>query len=230
MDSKDGINCDDSKKLGDLVKKERSKNDTIFVTDIIKQNISISDKISQIIALDKFNKEQNIQTKMKSLNDSFIDPHIMSYISKARNDTDKYLTNFERDYSKKYILIIDDLTYITKTVSFFLKKEDFEVYSASTAMEGILLFQRIVPDVIITDIKLPDINGYKLASIFRKIDEEIPIIFITATDVDINSYYSFTGKKAYLQKPIKKDDLIAVIYDLLHPSGERPGEVEELEE
>ena len=132
-------------------------------------------------------------------------------------DTDDNVEQEKDDYVRS-VLIIDDLTYITKTIAHLLKKEKFTVVTANRASEAVLLLQNFKPDFIITDVRLPDINGFRLAQLIRKSIPAIPIIFITAYTGSFEHYYkTVKGKKAMLQKPIMKKDLLSVINNLLKP-------------
>jgi CheY-like chemotaxis protein len=142
------------------------------------------------------------------------DPRIRSNLSHIQNEVTYCLPGFQKDPAGIYILLIDDLTYITKTVSYMLERAGYHVFTAKNGMEAIILFQKIIPDIVITDIRLPDFNGFEIGTLIRQVDDFVPLIFITAVDVDINSFSSIEGKKAFLQKPIKSEVLLETIREL----------------
>ncbi len=142
------------------------------------------------------------------------DPRIRSNLSHIQNEVIYCLPGFQKDQTGTYILLIDDLTYITKTVSYMLERAGFHVFTAKNGIEAIILFLKIIPDIVITDIRLPDFNGFEIGALIRQVDDSIPLIFITAVDVDVNSFSSIGGKKAFLQKPIKSEILLDTIRGL----------------
>ncbi len=119
------------------------------------------------------------------------------------------------------ILLVDDLTYITQTVSHMLEKENYLVHVAKNGAEGIMLFINHIPDIVITDLRLPDFNGIILAKLIRKLDEQVPIIFITANemdpeiglehDFDIRQFDMEESRMSLLLKPIQKEVILKTI-------------------
>ena len=168
-----------------------------------------NDKIvAEIRKIDKTTHEHAISRRFQDFLKESRDPRIRSNLTHIQNEVTYCLPGFQKDLTRTYILLIDDLTYITKTVSYMLEK------AAKNGMEAIILYQKIIPDIVITDIRLPDFNGFEIGTLIRQIDESIPLIFITAVDVDINSFSSIEGKKAFLQKPIKSEVLLDTIKEL----------------
>jgi CheY-like chemotaxis protein len=205
---------DDNQILKLLMERGRDQADQQKVLEIAHKNIILKQKIDEIIKIDKKSHEHIIRRKFSDFLKTSRDPRIRSNLSHIQNEVMYCLPGFQKDYSATYVLLIDDLTYITKTVSYMLEKAGFHVFSAKNGMDAIIIFQKIVPDVVITDIRLPDFNGFEIAALLRQIDESIPIIFITAVDVNENSFTSITGKKAFLQKPIKREVLLETIEGL----------------
>lgn len=84
----------------------------------------------------------------------------------------------------KKILVIDDEKLIRMSLSHYLKERGFQVDSASSGEESISkLFQKKY-DLLITDLRLPDINGIEVISIARKILPYLKVIAITAFDTE----------------------------------------------
>ncbi len=130
------------------------------------------------------------------------------------------------------ILLVDDLTYITQTVSYMLAKENYNVHVAKNGAEGIVLFMNILPDIVITDLRLPDFNGMILSKLIRKLDAHVPIIFITANDLDpeiglewdldIKHYDFEISNMTLLLKPIQKEVILKTIKHMLGQEEEEP--------
>jgi len=114
----------------------------------------------------------------------------------------------------KKILIVDDESDIIDTISFRLQQEGYECISASDGIEALKKAHTENPSLIILDIMLPKMNGYKVSRLL-KFDEKyqhIPIIMLTAKTQDSERITGIeTGADGYLTKPFDMDNLIAMI-------------------
>lgn len=101
------------------------------------------------------------------------------------------------------ILIIDDDESTRESLSIFLQELNYETYTAENGRKGVELAQKIFPDLVITDIKMPDIDGLKVLEEVKSFDELIQVIIITAFD-DMGSTITAMQKGAYdyIEKPI----------------------------
>ncbi len=115
---------------------------------------------------------------------------------------------------KKRILIVDDEKDIADTIQFQLEFEGFECLVAYDGEEALSKAKKENPDLIILDIMLPKINGYKIARLL-KFDEsykQIPIIMLTARtqekDIKLGEE---TGANEYVTKPFDMDMLVALV-------------------
>lgn len=87
-----------------------------------------------------------------------------------------------------------------------------EVFTASNGEEAFELYQNHRPDIIITDVKMPKLNGLELIKKIRKENQETPIIVTSAyTDKDLLLESIKLSLVDYLVKPIKEKDLIALL-------------------
>ena len=115
---------------------------------------------------------------------------------------------------KKRILIVDDEKDIVETIQFRLELEGLECLVAYDGEEALLKAKREKPDLILLDIMLPKINGYKIARLlkFDELYKHIPIIMLTArtqqTDIKIGEE---TGADEYVTKPFDMDMLVALV-------------------
>ncbi|MEO5356381.1 MAG: diguanylate cyclase [Nitrospirae bacterium YQR-1] len=107
------------------------------------------------------------------------------------------------DSDKQKILIVDDMPMNIKILNELLQ-EDYLTYYATGGNQAIEMTSLIVPDLILLDIIMPEINGYEVYKTIRE-DEHlasIPIIFITAMDGDIDESYGLNiGAVDYITKP-----------------------------
>ena len=115
---------------------------------------------------------------------------------------------------KKRILIVDDEKDIVEPIQFRLEVEGFECLVANDGEEALLKAKRENPDLILLDIMLPKINGYKISRLL-KFDESykhIPIIMLTAraqkNDIELGEK---TGADEYVTKPFEMDELVGLV-------------------
>lgn len=116
--------------------------------------------------------------------------------------------------NKKRVLIVDDEADIVETIKFNLELENIECIEAYDGEEALSKAKKENPDLILLDIMLPKINGYKIARLL-KFDESyknIPIIMLTArtqkTDIELGEE---TGADEYVTKPFDMDMLVALV-------------------
>jgi PAS domain S-box-containing protein len=115
---------------------------------------------------------------------------------------------------KKKILIIEDDPLILETTVDFLKEEGFEVYIATNGVEGIQKAIEIIPDLIISDITMPNKNGYEVCKTLQSIPgtSTIPFIFLTARiQKDDVRHGMQLGADDYLTKPFDYSELLKSI-------------------
>jgi DNA-binding NtrC family response regulator len=77
------------------------------------------------------------------------------------------------------VLVIDDDISLIKFLTAFLEENDWIVYSATTGEEGWETIKNVYPDVVLLDIRLPDVEEVELLEKIRKFDENIPVIVIS---------------------------------------------------
>ncbi|MBV6342338.1 response regulator [Candidatus Magnetobacterium casense] len=106
------------------------------------------------------------------------------------------------------ILVIDDEIIIRERLKNLLVLDDFEAYSAENGIEGLEVFEREVPDVIVADIKMPKMDGIEVLKQVKKKKTATEVIFITGHGgVDTAIEAMKEGAFGYIQKPIEYDEL-----------------------
>ena len=119
----------------------------------------------------------------------------------------------------KRLLVVDDEPNLLRAVAACLKAEDFEVSTARSGNEALMQLAESVPDLIISDIRMPGMDGYKLARQLRGSPRTalVPIVFLTAKDETADRIEGFrAGIDAYLTKPFEPGELIAVVKGILN--------------
>ncbi len=112
------------------------------------------------------------------------------------------------------ILVVEDAQSIREEICDILQMEGFEVTMASNGYEGLMQTKNDKPDLIISDIMMPVLNGYQLVNEIKKCPEtkSIPVIFLSAKAQleDIRSGMNL-GVEDYITKPIHPNDLLSAV-------------------
>ena len=114
------------------------------------------------------------------------------------------------------ILIVDDEIIMQKIASKILSKK-YEVICASSGEEAIELFENEKPDMVLSDLLMPEMDGYKLHRILQeKSSNSVPIMFMTADESDESESHGFEiGAADYIRKPLKADILLRRVANIL---------------
>ncbi len=110
------------------------------------------------------------------------------------------------------ILVVDDEESIREFFEIMLKREGYQVLSASNGKEGLEQLKKHQVDLIISDIQMPEMSGMELLAQVKEQDPEMPVVMITAfgsTDTAVEAMK--LGASDYLQKPFKLDEVKLII-------------------
>jgi DNA-binding NarL/FixJ family response regulator len=119
----------------------------------------------------------------------------------------------------KRLLIVDDEPNLLRAVAACLKAENYDVSTARSGREALLQLAESIPDLIVSDIRMPGMDGYQLARQLRGSPRTalVPIVFLTAKDQTADRIEGFrAGIDAYLTKPFEPEELIAVVNAILN--------------
>ena len=124
---------------------------------------------------------------------------------------------------KKYkILLVDDEVDILEFISYNLEKEDYKVYTAQNGVEAIKIAEKKIPDLIILDVMMPEMDGIAACEEIRKIPslQSAIIAFLTARGEDYSQIAGFeAGADDYITKPIRPKVLVSRVKALLKRTG-----------
>ncbi|MFC4770898.1 response regulator transcription factor [Enterococcus hermanniensis] len=114
------------------------------------------------------------------------------------------------------ILIVEDDENLSLLYQSALKNQRFEVFRAENGLEALTILDQQYIDLIISDIMMPDMDGYELAQSLREANYELPILFITAKDSFEDKKRGFMlGIDDYMVKPIDVNEMILRVEALL---------------
>lgn len=119
------------------------------------------------------------------------------------------------------ILVVEDDKNLRKLIVTCLEKANYTVYDTKNGEEALELMDRQYVDLIVTDIMMPEMNGYELIKELRDANYNTPILIITAKEDIEDKRVGFSlGADDYMVKPINIDELIMRVKSLLKRSNQ----------
>lgn len=119
---------------------------------------------------------------------------------------------------KKKILVVDDDPYILMSLEFLMQKNGFSVMVARNGMEAFELIEQHLPDLILLDIMMPDVDGYSICTTLKSNPQwkHIHVVFLSAKtrEVDVKKGLEL-GASLYISKPFSTRDLMKQIKSIL---------------
>ncbi|HEY0931462.1 MAG TPA: sigma-54 dependent transcriptional regulator [Gemmatimonas sp.] len=110
------------------------------------------------------------------------------------------------------VLVVDDETSILDSLRILLKTEGFAPFTAQGGRQGVERLPELRPDIVLTDVRMPDVTGVQVLSSARQMDPDVPVILMTA-QATLQSAVQAVNEGAfyYIQKPFRNDELIAIL-------------------
>lgn len=116
------------------------------------------------------------------------------------------------------ILLVDDEPDILEIVGYNLQQEGFQIFKATNGREAIAMAKKEIPQLIIMDVMMPEMDGMEACETIRKIPElnDVIVTFLTARSEDYSQVAGFdVGADDYISKPIKPKLLVSKVKALL---------------
>jgi DNA-binding response OmpR family regulator len=114
------------------------------------------------------------------------------------------------------VLYVEDEVFLGKIVKESLESRGFEVTMESDGAKATALFKKNLPDICVLDVMLPNKDGFTIADEIRELNEQVPIIFLTAKTQTEDVVKGFSlGGNDYIRKPFSMEELIVRIQSLL---------------
>jgi DNA-binding NtrC family response regulator len=116
------------------------------------------------------------------------------------------------DTQRANVLIIDDESSILESLRILLRNEGFTPHTAQGGRQGLEQIATLSPDIVLTDVRMPNVDGIEVLSAARRQDPAIPVILMTA-QATLQSAVQAVNEGAfyYIQKPFRNDDLVAIL-------------------
>lgn len=125
------------------------------------------------------------------------------------------------------LLLVDDEPGLREAVQAYLEESGFEVSVASNAQQGWELLQNKLPDLVITDVMMPQVDGYQFLKQMREDPrfKALPVVFLTARGMTSDRILGYqAGCDVYISKPFDPDELVAIVQNLLQRRADQNSE------
>lgn len=118
------------------------------------------------------------------------------------------------------ILLLEDDGSLVDGLCYSLRKDGYQVEVAGSIKEAAEFLQKSVYHLLLLDVTLPDGTGFEICEMVRKSGNQVPIIFLTASDEEINVIRGLdSGGDDYITKPFRLGELLSRIHALLRRAG-----------
>ena len=115
---------------------------------------------------------------------------------------------------KKRILIVDDEPAWLKILSYILRKRGYETREELTAAGALQTLKEYKPDLIVSDVRMPDMNGFDFLDRVKhsRKNSGVPFVFVTAIDdYESRKAAQALGATDYLTKPFNEEDVVGIL-------------------
>ncbi|MGZ8458001.1 MAG: sigma-54-dependent transcriptional regulator, partial [Gemmatirosa sp.] len=113
---------------------------------------------------------------------------------------------------KPSVLVVDDETSILDSVRILLKTEGFTPHVAHGGRAGLEALASLRPDIVVSDVRMPGVDGLQLLAAARAQDPTLPVVLMTAQATLQSAIQAVNdGAFYYLQKPFRNDELVAIV-------------------
>ena len=118
------------------------------------------------------------------------------------------------------ILLVEDDIDLQKVLAQYLELSGFDVRTANHGKHGLEVFKEHHSDLCILDVMMPVMDGFTLATEIRKLDPDMPIVFLTAKNQKEDKLRGLKiGADDYITKPFEAEELVLRIHNILKRSG-----------
>ena len=114
------------------------------------------------------------------------------------------------------VLVVEDEITIREILTVWLKSAGYDICVASNGLEGLKELYERRPDLVVTDILMPQMDGYEMCKLMREVSGT-PILFLTGLDTQADKRQCFNlGGDDFAVKPIQMTEFLTKVYALIH--------------
>ena len=113
------------------------------------------------------------------------------------------------------VLVVDDEEEIREILTAWLEDAGYETYSASNGLEALQKLYYQIPDLVVSDVLMPQMDGYEMCRLMRELSGT-PILFLSGLGMETDKKKGFRqGADEYITKPVEMDDFLSRVSSLL---------------
>ena len=132
------------------------------------------------------------------------------------------MTN-DNDRKNKRIMLVDDESDVTYTLETVLEDNGFQVESYTDPTLALSNFRPGLYDLLLLDIKMPEMSGFDVYQKMKEIDSNIKVCFLTASELFYKEYRKLDAntrinRELFVQKPVRAEELIRKLNEILYPA------------
>jgi len=120
------------------------------------------------------------------------------------------------------ILVVEDDQALRETGAMLLRTKGYEVLCAEDGFEGLVALKRSLPDIIISDLRMPNMNGFEFLSVVRRRFPAIPVVVVSGEFTGVSVPESVLADAFFPKGNYKPDELFSKISDLIQELPTRP--------
>ena len=115
------------------------------------------------------------------------------------------------------LLVVDDQRAICYSLKRFLEAEGYDVQTAASGEEALVLLNNLIPDLVIMDVRMPQMDGLEVLKKIKEVDPRIQVIMMTAFSTTEKAIYAMKlGAYDYIPKPFDNDELLMRVREALN--------------
>jgi len=120
----------------------------------------------------------------------------------------------------KRVLLVEDTIELAEEIADIFRLEGYHVTTASNGTDALDRLREFNPDIIVTDLLMPGMDGFKLVEKIRTLSSTIPIVILSAKTAESDiSLGKALGANAFVRKPCKGTDLVSIVAKLIQNNG-----------
>lgn len=143
---------------------------------------------------------------------------VQQEIQSIENNNTTTISDDARSSKQQLVLAVDDSPTVRKLVSLTLTREGFEVITAVDGIEALNILSERLPDIILSDINMPKLNGYKLCKFVKKHErtQSIPVVMLSGKEGVFDKMRGkMNGCDDFITKPFESAELVAKVREIL---------------
>ena len=125
-----------------------------------------------------------------------------------------------KESKSKTILIVEDDSAARRSIARLLQFEGWKILEASNGVQGLRTFRDQLPEIVLTDVVMPGLDGFYLAAVIKSISPQSPVIIMTGLgDAELDAKAQDLGVSALLRKPFEPGELLVALSQFVGSSN-----------